>query len=1295
MSEINWNPKQQEAIEKKNTGIVVSAAAGSGKTTVMIERLSRLLLDENNKIPAQNLLAVTFTTKAAASMREKLNKAIDNELNKCFSSEQFRLSDKSKWLLEQKNNLQFAKVSTINSFCLEFVKDNISYFEFQSGLRILDEATEYMIYKRSYEAALEELCTNDTKAYRELTNSFGSLEFIARQLYTFIRTIPFREQWLEQAKAQYTDPKCIDAQINEYYSKFTEAFLYSRQKLNALLVLLQKLSVYREIPKFKGSLSTVCEQLDAKLTALEKAFESMNTDEYFEAFGISIKTLKFQTNQDIDKMEVGERSQLIDMCREAVDTYKAIIAKIAELKKIGLLPDDRARSNLADTAAAFENLYRLVNRTEQFVYEEKLERNAVDFSDVEIMTKDLLVQLKDGETVRTPLCEDIRKSGVYKLIMIDEFQDVNNLQELIFRALSDGDTLDHMGKNVFVVGDIKQAIYRFRQTNPELFSKTVSDASKGFDDLYSIDLQENYRSREGIIDFANFVFSKIMYESIGGVDYDEKQKLKFGASYYPQTEQNKNCVELMLIDRHDDYDSDLDEELSVVAQRIKDIITHADDNKVYDSRTKSLRPCRQKDICVLLPTNDGVFEMVKALKAYGLSAFSQESVGYLKSSEITMALNILRVIDNPHNNIAMVSMLMSPVFAFTANDMMKIQDKRKVHDSRSLKSVYNVISFAHFTHIGLDTPDFKYDHIFEDDDVLRKKCSDVYQTLESFTNMAMSTNLERLIRYIFDTTELLSLTSVYRDSSKKRANLLLFLQYAKEYENSGNEGVSGFLHYIDSVYDNDSAFKQAGTTTASGDCINVMTFHGSKGLEFPYVFLCSLTHKKKKNGNGGIYLHYKVTQDDSDMNVFSFDTQDREHHMVKENIINRKYKMSNELEEKSEKLRLLYVACTRAQERLFISVSPDVSGNTKAATGKLYLENALVNADRCTNTEELIEHISSCSNMLEWLMCAFSSARLGKDFSDWLRDDSEDKKPKSIVDKETLDDIMCSPVKPLLNADIVRLTDDPISQEAEKRKVSKLFDPDLVSNLTEIYKRDSEMQAETLEGAMKPAKLTVTEIVRDEKEMAETQQKSNESSDAKNFDPEFFPNLPKLDENNSKLTSAEKGTFTHKFMEAADYSLAELSVKTELERLVKQGYFTPKEASGVYVDRLQAFFASDFYRRMKNSDNLMREKKFMVAMKDISVSEAHKELMGADGMIQGIADCVFKEDDVYVIVDYKTDRFRSAEDMDKYGTQLEFYKAAMEIVLGEENPDGTIKKANIKSCYIYSFMLGIGKEFVF
>lgn len=1296
MSEINWNKKQLEAIEKDGTGIVVSAAAGSGKTTVMIERLSRLLLDENNKIPAQNLLAVTFTTKAAASMRVKLNSAVDKEINKCFSSAEMRQSEKSKWLLEQKSNLQFAKVSTINSFCLEFVKDNLAYFEFQSGLKILDEATELMIYQKAYTAALEELCAKDMQSYRELTNTFSMLEKTARQLYKFIRTIPFREQWLEQAAKCYTDPECIEEELNEYYTSFTDAFSYARQRLNALLVLMQKLSVYSQIPRFKESLATVCTQFDAKLTSLEKSFDAMDTDAYFEALSQSIKVLSFKTNKEINSMEIGERSQLIDMCREAVDTYKAINSKLADLKTTGLLTKDRAKANLKATANAFEKLYSVVKRTQELAHEEKLERNAVDFSDVEMMTKDLLVEMKDGEFVRTPLCEDIRKSGVYKLITIDEFQDVNNLQELIFRALSDSDSLDHMGANAFVVGDIKQAIYRFRQTNPELFSKTVADANKGFDDLCSIDLQENYRSRNGIIDFANFVFSGIMYESIGGVDYDEKQRLKFGAKYYPEDEKSENCVELMLVDRHDDYDlTEQDEEMVVVAQRIKKLIAHSDENKVYDSKLKAMRPCKQKDICVLLPTNDGVSKMVKALKSVGLSAFSQESVGYLKASEITLALNILRVIDNPHNNIAMVSMLMSPVFAFSANDMMKIQEKRKSKDSDFLKSVYNVVSFAHFTHIDLNTPDFEYDRVFEDDDELREKCSGVYQALESFKNMAMSTNLERLIRYIFDTTELLSLTSIYLDSSKKRANLLLFLQYAKEYENSGNEGVSGFLHYIDSVYDNDSAFKQAGITTSSGDCVNVMTFHGSKGLEFPYVFLCDLARKNNNFGGDGIYLHYKVTQDDNDKNVFSFDTQDIKHHMVKENIVHRKYKKLNVLEEKSEKLRLLYVACTRAQEKLFISISPDVSGKTKVSTGKLNLENALVKADRCTCREELEEHIASCSNMLEWLMCALSFARLGKDFSDWLRDDSDEKKAKTLVDKETLDDILCAPTKPLINTEIVRLVDEPVSAETETKAAPKVFDPELVSKLAEIYKKESQRQTEVLENAMKPAKLTVTEIVRDEKEKAEAQQKSDEKSDSAVFDPEFFPSLPKLDEKKSKLTPAEKGTFTHKFMETADYSLAEISVKSELERLVSQGYFTPKEASGVYVDRLKEFFASDFYSRMKNAETIMREKKFMVAMKDICVNDEHKKLMGDDGMIQGIADCVFKESDGFVIVDYKTDRFKTPDDMDKYGTQLEFYKAALEIVLGEENADGTIFKAKIKSCYIYSFMLGLGKEFVF
>ena len=1296
MSDVKWTKAQQKAISMRNSGIVVSAAAGSGKTSVLIERLSQLLLDENNKIPAQNLLAVTFTNKAATQMRAKLNSAIDKELVKCFSSPGMRDSEKSSWLLEQKNALQFAKVSTINAFCLEFVKDNISSFEFQSGLKILDEATESMLFDKACKQALEEMCSSVESDYSLICNSFNDLHGILRKVYVFIRTIPFREQWLEQAMAQYTDPSLINEAVENYRGSILDKIRSARQKLNALEVLQSKIASYTQVPKFLASISDASSVLDVQINDIEKSFLSEDLEQYLLSVVARVRKPVFRTNKVINAMADGERAVLCDMCIEAGNTVAAINGIFSDLKKQGVLSQKRIRDNLSQSAELFGLIIKLVQRIEQIVYEAKLERNAVDFSDVEMMTKDLLVEYKDGRISRTQLCEDIRKSGIYKIITIDEFQDVNNLQELIFRALSDGDDLEHIGANAFVVGDIKQAIYRFRQTNPALFSKTVEDANKGFDDLNSVILQENFRSRQGIIEFVNSVFSEIMSEKMGGVDYDSSQELNFGAVDYPSVNEgdNADCVELMLIDRHNDFSaSAYSEEFYLVAQRIRRILDKNSGYTVMDNETKKMRQCRPSDICILLQTNDGVSQMAKALEEVGLKAFSQESEGYLKASEITLALSILRVIDNPLNDIAMASMLMSPIFGFTATEMLMIHNKRKRKEGKGYNGIYTVLSNAHLSHTNKNASDFEYERVFDDNKDLQAKCSNTFKMIENFTYRAMSTNLEKLIRYIFDTTGILGITSVYLDSSKKRANLLLFLQYAREYENSGNEGVSGFLRYIDSVYDNNKAFKQAGMVTASGECVNVMTFHASKGLEFPYVFLCDLIHRKKKESDG-IYMHYKVTNSADDKNCFAFDFEDKQHGMIKTNVLYSALSGQNITEERSEQMRLFYVGCTRAKEKLFISVSPECNGKISAQRGKLNLENTLVRAQKCVDRQELIEYISSCDNMLYWLMCALSFANLGKGFADWLRDDSDEKKKDSIVDKDKLDEIVSAFGKPPLKAVIKRLADEPITEAIKEKTHHKTFDPELITRLRDTYARESERLENSLDKALLPSKLTVTEIVQreHEKELLLAEQDPEQLTD---FNPEFFPSLPKLDENNSKLTPAEKGTFTHKFMELADYSLAELSVKNELERLVRQGYFTPKEASGVYVDRLTAFFESAFYNRMRNSSELLREKKFLVAMKDICVDEKYKGITGSNGMIQGVADCVFKETDGYVIVDYKTDNFKSEQDMDKYGTQLEFYKAALEIVLGRELLDGSFEKARIKSCYIYSFKLGKGKEFVF
>ena len=1303
MGKFDWTPSQQQAIDKRHTGIVVSAAAGSGKTTVLIERLSQLLLDENNKIPAQNLLAVTFTNKAAAQMRVKLNNAIDKELVKCFSSPDARESEKSRWLLEQKNNLQFAKVSTINSFCLEFVKDNISSFEFQSGLKILDEATEPMLFDKAYAVAMEELCGSDGKNYGELFNSFGAshdeIKNTLRSIYKFIRTIPFREKWIADAKAQYTDEALINKAIEEYRQSIKDMLDKIRQKYNALIVLCSKVSVYKQADTFYNSVTTLGNTIKEYIDNITKAFDAEDISEFFKWTELKFTKPYLRNSKLLEQTEPGERSQIKDMCAQASELTLDIKNRFKTVKDNGYLSEKAIRGNLAQDAKIFEILINIVERIEQLMYEAKLERNAVDFSDVEMMTKDLLVEIKDGKIVRTPLCEDIRSSGIYKLITIDEFQDVNNLQELIFRALSDGDDLDHMGSNAFVVGDIKQAIYRFRQTNPELFSKTVCDADKGFDDLCLINLQENFRSRKGIIDFVNFIFSNIMYHKIGGVDYDASQELRFGADYYPLVSDGdkQSCVELLLLERDQFFDKTrYNDEQYLIAKKIKSMLAEDSGYTVYDEKTGQMRHCRPSDFCVLFQRNKTVDQMAKALEDVGLKAYSQDSEGYLKASEITLALNILRVIDNPLNDIAMASMLMSPVFGYTATEMLKIQQKRIRKGNKALNGIYSVISNAHYSCINKGTKDFEYDRVFDDDKELQKKCSQTYEMIESFVYRAMSTDLEKLIRYIFDATDLLSVTSIYLESNKKRANLLLFLQYARDYEQSGNEGVSGFLRYIDSVYSNDKAFKQAGTITASGECINVMTFHASKGLEFPYVFLCDLLHVKDKRYEPNIYMHYKVTDNEDDINCFSFEVENATQHMIKTNINHKILARQNDLDEKSEKLRLLYVGCTRAKEKLFISVAPKCNRKSPPASSKLKIENTLVSADKCNDKDELIECIRSCESMLGWLMCGLSFANLGKEFSDWLRDDSDENKKDQLVNKENLDDIVCRPSKPKINITMSRLTHEEDEETDDESSTSTAFDPSLVTRLHDTYSEEAERISREQGTAMLPSKLSVTEIVRLENEQkAIAAAPTDESGEIINFNPDFFPSLPKLDENKSKFTGAERGTFTHKFMELADYSLAEISIRNELDRLVKLGFFTEKEACGVYTDRVAAFFASEFYARMKCTEEIMREKKFMVAMKDISVSDKYNSITGGDGIIQGIADCVFKESDGYVIVDYKTDNFKSAADMDKYGTQLEFYKAALELVLGSENPDGTIEKANIKSCYIYSFKLGCGKEFVF
>ncbi len=1230
---VSWTDDQEKAIKAFGKGVTVSAAAGSGKTAVLIERVINLLCDKTRQIPADRLLAVTFTIDAAAQMRDKLATAFENRLKE---------DPDNKWLLQQQELVQLARISTIDSFCFDLVKENLNRFEFQGGLKIISDAERELIFRSAAEQALEELCRGELEEYELLDNFFGienggALK-VVKALYDHKMSICHTDKWLENAFSYYESEETFKMLIEQNFEEF------GRELERAKLMLKDARWCYNYLIKangteyyFKDAVGTstynmsACEDL---VMSMELAFA--HKDKKAVSGAVYPKYKKLMVSK---KLPEDIRMKLDDVKSRFSDDIRAVASTIKEAARGFGLSDSHLKENMKLSNRIFAALCTLEERTEKIIYEMKLEKNAVDFSDVELMAKDLLVRETDGGFERTELAEEIRSGGLYQIIMIDEYQDVNDIQEMIFKAVSDTDDLSIMGKNTFIVGDMKQAIYGFRKTNPELFKNCIASAcdEANKDKLEHIRLKMNFRSRAEVLGISNFLFETLMSNGCGEVDYNSEERLEHGANYT-----KRRCpAEIMLVDTREDTDSSLgfSQELYQTAVRIKELI----DEKAPVCENGADRACRQSDFCILVNTNDNIKAAAKALEAVGLRAFSEDTAGYIKSREISLALDILRTVDNPMNDISLAAVMMSPVMGFSADEMTVVRQKCRSEKTGRYNHIYQVLSGAARAE-GTDESYSKY--VDMESELLQEKCRRTFGLIESLRYCSMSMSLERLVRRIFDVTDLMALTSMYLDSAKKRANLRLLLQYADEYERNGNEGVTGFLRFIDSVSGNDKAFKNAVSVSAGSDSVNVKTYHKSKGLEYPFVFLCTLSKKLiRDDSTDNIKIHKSLG--------YAFELKDKRLNVKRENLYYGYLSKILDSEQKSERMRLFYVGCTRAKERLFIVCSNEKSGRVSSDRIMASLRNSVRLSGEYDKIPAAI--VQQQDTVLNWVVMSLAKHPVRGELSDWLNMDL-DAVPVSERAKEA--DI----VYHICNADIGDIALSAGGEQGIKTK----GDPQKALKLRKKYSFEY-----VSERTKQPAKLSVTEIVSQEK-----------AKDLKDKDPEFFPNLPRLSEELDKLTAAEKGTFTHKFMELADYDLAEKSVKDELERLKNKGYFTKKEAEGVYVNRLEEFVRSDFFKRMRRSCDLRREQKFLASVKDLDLTDELSEYTGEEGFIQGIADCIFKEDDGWVLVDYKTDNFTSVDEMKKYSTQLKLYKAAFELLYGER----------VKSSYIYSFKLGQGLE---
>ncbi len=1182
-----WTSQQLEAICAYGSPVIVSAAAGSGKTAVLVERTIRLLSDESLKIPADSLLAVTFTNDAASQMRAKLAAAFEKAVEE---------APDSLWLQKQQSLIRLADICTINSFCFDMLRNNLSATDFQSGVRIMEETEAKMTIDRALEAVMERAFAQRPDETEQLVSYFcrendSDLRKLVLRLYNFLRSLPFRKLWTDRVIASLNDGSAL----KEIFADMSER---AAKECEALKNIAARLKDCADVLEYHSSAKEIFYKNCEYAALISNAPSENDYNACRELFGrLSWADLKGARQTKAEKLNSGdEESSAYEAAKSCYARLKKKAADIAECYKYTW---DAALADALLVRDSFAQLVRLTDELEDEVMSIKREKNAVDFADTELLTVKLLVNCdSEGRLTRTPLAQEIIDSRRYGLILIDEFQDVNNLQEVIFKAISNSEAMSEIGSNVFCVGDVKQAIYRFRQANPAIFMNTRAQGQSAGSPVREILLTRNFRSRASVLDFSNYIFSSLMTPELGEVSYNKSEELAPGAAFDGE---DSPCEIIAVSTSAEDENGEIPDEFTAIARRIRRMI----DDRTPVAEDGVQRPCRPGDFCVLTRNNISSDMLTQAFSAEGLKVLSSGLSGYLGSREISLMLNLLAVTVSPMRDIPLAGVMLSPIMAFSDDDIaeIKLVDKK----SRLYKNMLAV-------------------SLGNDNSALCEKCRTAIALIKKLKIYSARLPLTRFIKKVYDITDIFAMAAAYEDAKQKCANLYLLLEYAKSYENSSNDGVAGFLRYIEYITKSGGDFAEALVVTESEDAVNVKTIHKSKGLEYPFVFVCQLSKRFNRAdissklmlnasyGAGLCFLDYKT--------------------LTKRSTIFWDYIAEKNISELlSEELRLLYVACTRAKEKLFVVLS--VNDNTAQRAAEY--------------ASEVTGHIVPPS-LTKRATCA----------QDWMIMALMKHPQMELLRTDMPTSAYCDP--PELCPQIYVSKPLPPSGKGISDHSAPSPEPDaeLTKSILKSfgYKNDSNL-------CEREAKVSVSELVND--------------------DPlNFFPKVPRLDETIDELTAAQKGTIMHRFMQLANYASAAENLEKEISRLTGNGTFTAKEAASINRQSLIAFFKSAVYKRMSQSPEVLREKSFIVRFDDISLDEELKSAYsGTDGMLQGIADCIFEEPDGYVIVDYKTDRASSLEELQKrYSAQLALYKAAFDILLDKP----------VKSCYIYSYRLAQGIE---
>ncbi len=1178
-----WTTEQKQCIDARGGTVLVSAAAGSGKTSVLVQRVIGLITDPENPVDVDRLLVVTFTKAAAAEMKQRLSAALSALIAE-------RPEDRR--LGRQQMLLPKANISTVHGFCSSLVREQFHLLGLPPAFKVAEETETALLQEEAVGEIVEELYADgdaDTAAaFRELAALLSpgrddrGLFQAVRRLYEFVQSHPFPDAWLTEKERAYA----ADGPVAQ--TAWGQAVLSSlRDTAEGCAALLSRaLALTAEEPVMADKYGPVIAREREMLTGLSAALSDPGLT--WDGAAERLAALSFGRLPPLRNYEDEIRKNRVTALRDDVKKRLKDIDALLCGSEADCQADIRALSRLVSV------LFEAVRRYAVRFAEKKRRRGLVDFGDLEHFALRLLIG-EDGK--RTPLAAEL--SDRFDEVLVDEYQDTNAAQDALFRALS------REGTNLFMVGDVKQSIYGFRQAMPEIFIRR-RDGYPPFDGEHypaAITLGNNFRSRREVTDAVNFVFRQLMTRPVGGIDYDEREALIQSAGY-PDAPGRE--TELLIVDGGTREESDGRDaaEARVIAGRIREMLA-----SFPIAEGEALRPARWGDFCILLRSkNAHAAAYVDELNRCGIPAWTSSAGGFFSAPEIAGAVSLLRIIDNPVQDVPLLAALFSPAFGFTPDDLAEI---RQTDRGRSGRRLYTAL--RRYAREG-------------EQGALRERAADFLRRLDGWRVLAVTLPADRLIHRVYEDAGLPAAAGAMRHGAQRVANLRLLHDNARRFEQNGFRGLSAFVRFLDRMEQQGLDMAPA-SVAGQEDAVRILSIHNSKGLEFPVVFLAGLGGQfNRESTTANLLLHPEAG--------VGMKRRDPETLTQWNTLPRQAVALTIRRSERAEELRVLYVAMTRAREKLCMVMTLPKPENRLASLAASLGEGETLPASA----------VLAAGGMGDWILSAALRHPLGGHLRALAGDD-------------------CVSVRPADTAWKIDVLRSPPPDEAEKTGIKPVA-PD-ASFAAEVERRMAYRYPYAAVSAL-PAKLAASALshgrVRREHVAASR--------------PAFL--------SESGLTPAERGTALHTFMQFAEYSAAAADISAEIRRLAAGGFLTPEQGAAIPAARVRKFFASPLYARMAASPRLLREVHFTVdrpaaLLLDPADEDGRRQAEGEFLIVQGIADCVFEENGRLVVVDYKTDRVKTgAELIDRYREQLRIYADALSRTLG----------APVEEALLYSFALG-------